>query len=211
MKFIDLTHTFIDAMPVFPGDPPASLIQTAFIEKDGNNDHTLTTAMHAGTHMDAPLHMITDGKRIDELSLEQFFGNGVLIDARGKKEINTDLLEGLIIEEGSVVLLFTDFGKKYHTTEYFSDYPEITEEFVKRLIDLKVKMIGMDTSSPEHNPPWKIHKALLKNHILILENLTNLDQLLTIDDFEVIALPTKLRAAAAPIRVIAKICSPNDT
>ncbi|HZE86734.1 MAG TPA: hypothetical protein VE090_00870 [Methylomirabilota bacterium] len=28
---------------VFPGDPQASLTQTTFIEKDGNNDHMLTT------------------------------------------------------------------------------------------------------------------------------------------------------------------------
>jgi kynurenine formamidase len=204
-KLIDLTHTFTSDMPVFPGDPPAHLKQTVFIEKDGNNDHTLTTAMHVGTHMDAPLHMLADGKTIDALELEQFFGNGILIDARGKKEISADLLEGLSIKEDSIILIFTGFGDKFREENYFINYPEITEDFVQKMIALKVKMVGMDISSPEHNPPWKIHKQLLSNNILILENLTNLEQLLDVENFEMIALPAKLKSDASPVRVIAKI------
>lgn len=207
MKFIDLSHTFTDNMPVFPGDPQATLKQTVFIEKDGNNDHTLTTAMHVGTHMDAPIHMIAGGKRIDELSPDHFLGTGVLIDARGKKIIDATLLENVTIPEGSIVLLFTGFDKKFGTEEYFSTYPEITEDFAKKMIEHKVKMVGMDTASPEHNPPWTIHKTLLKEEILILENLTNLDQLLGVTNFEIISLPMNIRADAAPVRVLAKILS----
>lgn len=58
---------------------------------------------------------------------------------------------------------------------------------------------------PDLDKPWVTHKILLENEILILENLTNLDQLINIKDFEVIALPTKLQADAAPLRVIARI------
>jgi len=78
MKLIDLTHTFTSDMPVYPGDPKATLEQIAFIEKDTYNDHKLTTAMHVGTHMDASLHMHADGKKMDEINPERFFGKGVL-------------------------------------------------------------------------------------------------------------------------------------
>ena len=64
-------------------------------------------------------------------------------------------------------------------------------------------MVGMDTPSPDH-APYKVHKILLGNEILILENLTNLEQLLN-KNFEVIALTPKLEADAAPARVVAKI------
>lgn len=49
-------------MPVYPGDPKPTLEQVAFIAKDTFNDHKLTTVMHVGTHIDAPLHMIANGK-----------------------------------------------------------------------------------------------------------------------------------------------------
>lgn len=63
MKIIDLTHSFTDKMPVYPGDPEPSLNKVADLNKEGYNDHLLKTVMHIGTHMDAPLHMIKNGKK----------------------------------------------------------------------------------------------------------------------------------------------------
>ncbi len=62
----------------------------------------------------------------------------------------------------------------------------------------------MDILGPDQ-PPFLTHKTLLENEILIIENLTNLDQLVGVKNFEVIALPAKFNADAAPIRVVAKI------
>ncbi|HVT01491.1 MAG TPA: cyclase family protein [Patescibacteria group bacterium] len=204
MKLIDLTHTFTSDMPVYPGDPKATLEQVAFIEKDTYNDHRLTAVMHVGTHMDAPLHMIEDGKKMDEINPEKFFGNGVLIDVRGKMSIDATVLEGIEIEQGSVVLLYTGFGDKYRTDDYFKDYPELKEDFANKMVELGVKMVGMDMLGPDYDKPWTTHKILLGSDVTILENLTNLDQLEG-KDFEVVALPMKLQADAAPVRVVAKI------
>lgn len=205
MKIIDLTHTFTEDMPVYPGDPKSSLEQVAFIDKDTFNDHKITTVMHVGTHMDAPLHMIADGKRIDEIVPGKFIGKGVVIDVRGKSKIDASFLSNVDIEEGSIVLLYTGFGAKYRTDDYFKGYPELGEDFANKMIELKVKIVGMDMLGPDYDKPWATHKILLGNEILILENLTNLDQLLGIKDFEVIALPVKFKADAAPARVIAVI------
>lgn len=204
MKIIDLTHTFTSDMPVYPGDPKATLDQTAFIDKDTYNDHKLVTQMHVGTHMDAPLHMVAGGKRIDELDVERFMGKGVVIDVREKQKIDASVVSQ-DIQSGSVVLLYTGFGEKYRTEEYFKNYPELTEDFANKMVELRVKMVGMDMLGPDLDVPWTTHKILLGNNILILENLTNLDQLLQEKDFEVIALPAKLQSDAAPVRVIAKI------
>lgn len=207
MKIIDLTHTFTNNMPVYPGDPKSSLKQVAFIGKDTFNDHKLTTVMHVGTHMDAPLHMIANGKKIKDIPSDKFIGKGILLDARSKDKIDLTLLDNIHIQEDSVVLICTGFGSKYRTQDYYKGYPEFTEDFANKMVELKVKMVGMDMLGPDYNKPWLTHKILLGNDILILENLTNLDQLLNIGDFEVIALPAKLDADAAPVRVIAKIDS----
>jgi len=205
MQYIDLTQTFVSEMPVFPGDPKPTLQQVAFLEKDSFNDHMLSTAMHVGTHMDAPLHMIDGGKKIDELDIHNFFGSGVLIDARGKATVDSTVLEGVDIPEGAVVLIFTGFGSKFHDSEYFEKSPAVTEDFAQAMVTHKVKIVGMDTSGPDHDQPWPTHKVLLGSGITILENLCNLDKLTDIKDFEVIALPAKLQADAAPTRVVAKI------
>lgn len=205
MKIIDLTHTFTADMPVFPGDPKATLEQVAHLEKDTFNDHKLSTVMHVGTHMDAPLHMLADGKTIDQLLLERCMGKGVVLDVRGKKQIDSSVLEGRVIDQGSVVLLYTGFGAQYRTDEYFINAPAITEDFAEKMVAYKINLLGMDMAGPDPDAPWPVHKILLGNDIYILENLANLESLLNVTSFEVIALPAKLQADAAPLRIIARI------
>lgn len=205
MKIIDLTHTFTEDMPVYPGDPKSTLKQVAHIEKDTYNDHKLETVMHVGTHMDAPYHMIENGKLMSEISPDRFIGHGVLIDVRGEMKISSKFLENTTIPEGSVVLLYTGFSDKYRAAEYYKGYPELTEDFANRMVELKVKMVGMDMLGPDYDAPWVTHKILLGNEILILENLANLDKLFDVKHFKVTALPLKIKADASLVRVIAEV------
>jgi kynurenine formamidase len=74
---IDLSQTFTDNPPVFPGDTGASLFQTKHLKVDGYNDHRLETGMHAGTHIDGPMHLTDSQEFISDLSLDSFIGQGV--------------------------------------------------------------------------------------------------------------------------------------
>jgi kynurenine formamidase len=67
-------------------------------------------------------------------------------------------------------------------------------------------MVGMDMPSPDKYP-FEIHKLLFDNGIYIIENLMNLDKLLGIKKFEVIALPLKIKADSSIARVVAKVIS----
>lgn len=190
-------------MPVYPGDPIPELKQVADIGKEGYTDFQITTAMHVGTHMDGPLHMIENGKYLFEMPVEKFFGQGHIIDARGLTVVGAEVLDNHNINKGDILLVLTGFGKKYREDNYYESYPEINENFAHRAVELGVSIVGMDTPSPDR-PPFKTHKILLGKEILIIENLTNLEKLLTIPDFEVFALPAKLQTEAAPVRVIAR-------
>ena len=202
MPLLDLTHTLTSSTPPFPGDPAPELTQTSFIASAGYNEFQIKTGMHIGTHMDAPLHMIPDGKRLSEYPPERFFGRGHLVDARAKA-ITPDLLQGTSISRGDFVFIYTGFAEKFGSSEYFNDYPEITPAFAEALVKLKVGIVGMDTPSPDR-APFEIHKILLGNDILIIENLANLDKLLGHKNFTVTALPAKFDTEAAPVRVIAE-------
>lgn len=203
MKIIDLTHTFTDSMPVFPGDSFPKLKEKI----DSENDivhFDIETSMHVGTHMDGPLHMVPNGRKLSEINPERFIANGHLIDARGKSEIGVELLENKEILKGDCVLICTGFDKKFREMSFYTDYPDFTEEFARKLVDLGIKFVGFDSPSPD-KAPYNIHRILLKEEILIIEGMNNLEQLLSVEKFEVIALPTKFEAEAAPVRVIARI------
>ena len=178
-------------MPTYPGDPVASLKQVAFVGKDGYADHALATTMHVGTHIDAPAHMIEGGKKIHELPLALFSGVGIVMDARDKQELSIELAARPSLTESKVqpypiVLFCTAFSKYYRhdSGKYFSDYPVMTEALARELIRLKVKLIGLDTPSPDR-PPFAVHKILLGAGIPIIENLTNLEELLSVLSFDI--------------------------
>jgi kynurenine formamidase len=203
MHIIDLTHLFTSKMPVYPGDPLATLEQIAWLEKDGLSDFSLTTGMHVGTHMDGPMHMIPGGKKLSEFPVSHFFGHGKIVDAFGQNPIDSQLLSSCQLKQGDIVLVKTGFSEFYGQKKYFEEYPDITEDFAQKLIDARVKILGLDSPSPDRKP-FAIHKMLLSRDILIIENLTNLDNIL-MENFIVTALPLNLDSDSAPARVIAHL------
>ncbi|MCL5009262.1 MAG: cyclase family protein [Patescibacteria group bacterium] len=200
MKYVDLTQVLRAGMPVFPGDPPVEL-------KTATTSPQVTEVVfgtHSGTHLDAPSHFFSGGKKLSDFGVESFMGKGVLLDARGEKNIGKEILQGAQINAGDIVLLCTGWQEKYGSGEYFEDHPLVSDELAKELVRLQIKMLGMDTPSPDKEP-FLVHEALLQKEILILENLRKLEGLLTAKNFEIIALPLKLEADGAPTRVVAKI------
>lgn len=204
MKFLDLTHTFTNGMPVYPGDPVPALDQISSINKAGFVDHQITTTMHVGTHMDAPAHMLAGGKYLTEYDASKFIGRGVLVDARGKEAIGIDSLLHCPIAKDDIVIILTSWSKYFGKPEYFEKFPELTLACAQKLVDAGAAMIGLDTPSPDR-APYEIHKLLLAHDVLIIENLTNLEALLPYINFEIFALPAKFHSEAAPCRVVAKI------
>lgn len=203
MKLIDLSQTISEIIPVYPGDPVLEIMQIADFANDGFIDHKISMGMHAGTHLDAPQHFVQGGKNISELNIAKFFGKGILIDARGAGIVDSGILNGFALTSENIVLVWTGWSEKFAQPEYYTDHPVLTESFARRLIESKIKMVGIDSPSPDV-APFPVHKLLLSREILIMENLVNLDQLFG-REFEVVGLPAKFTTNAAPLRVVAKV------
>ncbi|MGK7929534.1 MAG: cyclase family protein [Spirulina sp.] len=202
-QLFDLTHTFTENMPVYPGDPCVKFYQVASLEKEGFNNCKIESGLHVGTHMDAPLHVIAGGKYISELSLNKFSGWGHLIDVRDREEIEADVLSDRDIKQGDILLFLTGWSNKFRDPDYYTSYPELSINLAKQIVHLGINMVGLDFPSPDRYP-FLIHKILLGNDVLIIENLTNLEQLLSVNAFRVMAYPIKFQAGGAPVRVIAE-------
>lgn len=79
MKVIDLSVPIYHGMEVYPGDPEVSVEQVHAYQTHGWNLSKLTMSTHTGTHVDAFAHMDKQGKFLDQISLERFFGKAILV------------------------------------------------------------------------------------------------------------------------------------
>jgi kynurenine formamidase len=202
--YIDLSHVVRDGLPVYPGDSETVLAQTRFLRRDEHNNHQLTINMHAGTHIDGPMHLLDGKEYLDEFPLTSFIGEGCLLDVSHETEIRYKEAYERLVRPHQIVILYTGHGQYFGQERYFADHPVLTVEFAEFLVRKQVKMVGLDTPSPDHYP-FEVHKLLLQNRILIAENLTNVERLRNVKAFEIIALPLRIRADSAVARVIARV------
>lgn len=204
MKLIDLSHTIHRDLSVFPGDSPVQLEHVKEYNSDGYNNFQLCTGMHAGTHIDGPMHLTNSNTYIAGIPLESFTGEGIVFDIREQKVIGLNDEIRLRIEQGAIVLFCSGCDQFFGEEEYYTNHPVFDEQLIHYLVEKKVKMIGIDCPSPDHEPN-PMHEILLNNNILILENLTNLEMLLHEPAFEIFAFPLKINADSSIVRAVARI------
>ncbi|MBE1442375.1 cyclase family protein [Paenibacillus sp. OAS669] len=203
MRIIDLSHPIYDGMSVYPGDAETSLVRSKHIKRDGYTNHQLSANMHAGTHIDGPMHLLDCDKYLNEFPVETFVGEGCLLDVSQDRTIDYRAEYEQHIQQKQIVLLYTGYSQYYGQPRYYTDHPVLTLQFAELLVRKQVKMIGLDFPSPD-SYPFEIHKYLFQHDILIIENLTNVEKLLKVPSFEIIALPLSIKADSSLARVVAK-------
>ena len=201
MKLVDLSVPVNKQTPIYPGDPKTEIKPNGIMETDGYEDHFVCMGTHVGTHVDAPRHMIKGGRSLDQIPAGNFAGRGLVIDVRDG--FSLEKVKKSDVRKGDIVLFYTGMATKYHESAYYDSYPAITEQIARYLIQKEVKMAGVDMCSVDHEP-FPVHRILLKEQVLIIENLTNLEELIG-KEFKIYAFPIKLQIDGAPARVMAEI------
>lgn len=219
-EIIDLTLPITTGMDVPPANkktlPPVEILAYRTHGDNGIHVSFYQSGIHAGTHLDAPLHIIPNGKTIDQLDLNYFMGEAYCIDCTSVKPnepVTAAMLDAAAnrIKPGMIVFLYTGWSDKmFGKEEYWSDSPYLGEDAAKWLVEKKVKIAGYDffqdigAKSSVLNPDlFVVHKILLGNGVLNIEHLTNLGKVVG-TEFGCIAFPLKLVGAeGSPTRVIA--------
>ncbi len=136
---------------------------------------------------------------ISEIRLEEVILEGFAFDvSESVKEgvsITSEFLKDLenLNLEGKAVLIHTGWERFWKKEKYF-EHPFVAEELAECLVGKGVKLVGIDTiniDNPE-NLCRPAHTILLKNNILIVENLANLDKLIN-KKFKFYAVPLKIK------------------
>ena len=211
MKVIDLTQMISETMPVYPGTEQPKLTVANTYEKDGFRETLLSFYSHTGTHMDAPFHIYAERTPLDALPAAQFVGKALVIDCRDVGEggiIGMEYVEKVreLADEVEFLLFNTGWDANWGEDKYFGEYPVVSMEICQYLLDTKKKGVGFDVISIDPMADLTRHKMLLSQRdIVIIENLTNLDQIGG-GLFTFAALPLKYENAdGAPVRAVAII------
>src|SRR3712207_5151682 len=87
-NWIDISVPLRTGMVHWPGDIPVTIRQTMnMLQGDVCNLRTLSMSAHTGTHMDAPLHFIADGRSIDTMPPDATVGRARVIPIADEKAI----------------------------------------------------------------------------------------------------------------------------
>ena len=184
--------------PNFPGDPILK-IKRHNVKENTYGKTFLELQSHISTHIDAPSHMIKDGKTLSDYPITKFVGDSIVIDVIGQKSIEPNLSD---VKEGDIVFFLTSHSDKAYESDYFKNNPVIAEKTAQKLIEKRISIVGLDSFTPD-NEPYGVHKIFLKNDVLIVENLIDLNKL-SGKRFQCFILPLKVSEAdGAPCRVIA--------
>lgn len=147
MKIIDLSLPLTHRMPVYPGDPEVDISEVHTLEKEGWNLRQMTITTHLGTHVNVPYHMVKNGKKLDQHSIDDFIGKAIIYS----EDKNWSASDGLIFRDQN-----------------------IDEKIAEKLIDNPPKFVGL-SSEFEFDVP--IEKLLLEHGIISFENLANTKEL----------------------------------
>ena len=212
MEPIDLTLEISEKLPSFPGSPQPQMIPWSTLKKDGFNLELLFLSSHSGTHLDAPYHFLNNGPRIHQIHPRRLICDAVLINV--KKKANQEITKNDIlkfekkhgeISKNSTVVFATGWQKNLKKKSYFLSNPGLGKSAAKYLVSKKLNLVGIDSPSIDlgNNAKFDVHYILLKNNVLILENLCNLEKIQHVF-FKLIVLPLKLKnTTGSPVRAVA--------
>ncbi len=191
----------------------------------GAEDH-FNGSPHSGTHIDAPWHgyPTTNGepaRTIDELPVEWFFADGVLLDMRhlerGSIASVEDIQEalahiGYTLKPQDIVLIQTGADKLWGSAEYMLAGIGMSAAATRWLIAQGIRVMGIDAwgwdqpfwamrqrymQSGDPFVIWEAHRVSKDAEYCHIERLANLDLLPRPYGFKLSCFPIKLHKGSA--------------
>jgi kynurenine formamidase len=174
--------------------------------------------LHTGSHVDFSKHTVEDGETAADVSLDRVCGEAVVVDlsfAEANHKISAADMEKHAghVQAGDIVLVRTDWTEKHwgNFPTYYMESPYCAAEAARWLIDRGARAIGFDCFSeycarlPDFtSEDFIIHKIILENGAILMQQMTNLSALPTDRRFQFFAPFAKIRGAeGSPARFFA--------
>ena len=192
-------------------------------------------SVHTGTHVDAPFHFGTkcegrNSKKIEDLPLDWFYQDGVVLDLTHKKPAEAISSQDVItaldrinyrLKPKDIVLLHTGADRYFGSRDYMTKFAGVSAEAIEWLLRQDIKVIGIDTlgfdrpypamlkdflSKKDKTVLWPAHFCGRNKEYAHIERLANLDKLPCAFGFKVACFPVRIKDVGASFaRVVAMI------
>ncbi|MCS7223493.1 MAG: cyclase family protein [Armatimonadetes bacterium] len=224
-RIIDLTHTLSPGIPVWPGNPPFELKNLARHDQ-GYYANAFSCAEHTGTHIDAPVHFISQQRYASDIPALNLVGEARVIDIRRAVSKNPDYAltsRDVLDHEArfgtipprSFVIARTGWEERWSRPKDYVNqdeggvmhFPGFSPDAIALLLTRGINGVGIDTLSIDPGPSkdFAAHKVLLKAGKIAIENLTNLRELPPRGASLIVGALKIREGSGAPARVFALI------
>ena len=198
-RVIHLSHRIDTSIPTWTGDPSVEFTSVAKIQDDGYYLRRFALGEHSATHINAPNSFYPNGASIDQYPASSLILPAVVINICKQVAINSDYVLTISdihtwetefgeIPPGSLVVLYTGWQEKWLNQKAFFNqdkygkmhFPGFSYDATEFLITHKqITGVGIDTHGVDsgQDTNFTINRLLLERSLIVIENLTNLDQL----------------------------------
>lgn len=172
-NWIDISMTIFPEMMVYKmkEEKKPKITVRATHEINGHYETSIYMDLHTGTHIDMPLHMLSQGHSSDDFNLDSVNGECIVVDFSYEKqhEVGADFLSQYIFNKGDIVIIKT---KNAFETVFNPEYDYLDASGAAYLQASGVKAVGIDALGIERSVPnHPTHSILLGNGIYIIEGL----------------------------------------
>jgi arylformamidase len=206
MRFYDISVGISTDLPVWPGDPlPEMARLSRIVDGDSCNVTQITSTVHTGTHVDAPLHYIEGGRSVENLSLEALIGRAYVIDLPKALILDAKTLERAGIPPRTRRVLFKTKNSllwAQGVRSFQKDFVGLDPSGAEWIVRKGMQLVGVDyLSVTAMDQCDKTHRILLQAGVILLEGI-NLNRIRQ-GRYTLYCLPVKIVGSeGAPARAI---------
>ena len=161
MRIVDLTHPFSIHTPGWVGYPSPKL---SYIQRHATNgivSQLLETPLHAGTHYDGEMHIVSGGKDIASVPIDRLCRPGLIVDISAhmhdwaviEPRHITDRME---VRKGDILVYHTGYHRYFNGApeedeeRYFLRHPGPDRQFAEWIVEMELAWTGVDCASGDH-------------------------------------------------------------
>lgn len=210
MQIFDVSRALANGLAPWPGDTPFHFeLKWKMAEGATVNVGAVQMGVHNGTHADAPFHFAPGAKTIDQIPLETYLGDAVVVDLTHLFEIDRTRqitipdIESCADALASAPRLLLKTAVWKDAKVFPDSIPVIAADVPEWLRARKVKLIGLDLPSVD---PIEA-KTLVNHHVLAAAGIAIVESLdlseVAAGTYHFSALPLPISGGdAGPVRAI---------
>ena len=133
-------------MPVWPGDSRPEFREVKSLEQDGYAVQSIRCSNHLGTHLDAPAHILKNGRTLDQYPINRFIIPAHVISVEGDESIPLSAILGLKMNKGEALLFKTQNSRQgiLRRKVFSEEFVYLSVEAAKLCVSSGVSLVGID-------------------------------------------------------------------